>query len=66
MIDRGVVLPGVKVFRRAGSGAQGQSRTADAKSFTFRLESDGRLGAELGRGKTGALQAKRWRYGEAE
>jgi hypothetical protein len=42
-------------------GAQGQSRTTDAKSFTLLLEGDGRLGAELGRGKSRLLQAKRKR-----
>ena len=30
-----------------------------------RLRSDGRLGAELGRGKAGTLQAKGERHGEA-
>src|SRR6266436_3051224 len=56
--DRTVFLG---IFRHLGEfclvhvrhlGAQGQGRTANAKSFALRLESDGRFGAELGRGKT--------------
>ena len=45
--------------------AQRQSRTADAKSLALRFETDGRLGAELGRGEAGALQAKREHHGKA-
>src|SRR5262249_43338171 len=44
--------------------AQRQSRTTDAKSFTLLLESHGGLGAELSRGKSRSLQAKRKRHCE--
>src|SRR6266853_2703047 len=45
-------------------GTQSQSRAGDAKALAFRVQSDGRLGAELRGSVAAALQLKSERHGE--